>query len=149
MRSVRLVVKGKDVVATSRLALPWMCDSPQTGRARRKHPYIRGANKKNQSDPRWSDLGELSLTMLVNLVSSWLYLQMVVTEVISSDNLYCCLLSECEALRTCRFRSLRSQHYEEHLWKCSLQKHEYKRGYRVIDRQHLSGPTCFAKRFVA
>ena len=41
-------------------------------------------------------------TMLVNLVSSWLYLEMVMTGVISSSGLYCYLLSRCEALHTCR-----------------------------------------------
>ena len=34
VRSVRFVVKRRDVVATSRLALRWMCDSPRTGCAR-------------------------------------------------------------------------------------------------------------------
>jgi len=45
--------------------------------------------------------------MLVNLVISWLYFLMVTTRVISPGDLYCCLLPQCEALRTCRsgFRS--------------------------------------------
>ena len=51
---------------------------------------------------RWSDLGEWPVTMLVNLVNSWLYFLMVTTRVISSGDLYCCLLPQCEALRTCR-----------------------------------------------
>ena len=51
---------------------------------------------------RWSDLGEWPLIMLVNLVNSWLCLLTVTTRVISSGDLYCCLLSRCEALRTCR-----------------------------------------------
>jgi len=50
----------------------------------------------------WSDLGEWSLIMLVNLVNSWLCLRTVTTRVISSGDLYCCLLPRCEALRTCR-----------------------------------------------
>jgi len=50
---------------------------------------------------RWSDLGEWPLTMLVNLVNSWLCLRTVTTRVISSGDLYCCLLPRCEALRTC------------------------------------------------
>jgi len=40
--------------------------------------------------------------MLVNLVNSWLYLLLVTTRVISLGDLYCCLLPQCEALRTCR-----------------------------------------------
>jgi len=40
--------------------------------------------------------------MLVNLVNSWLCLLTVTTRVISSGDLYCCLLPRCEALRTCR-----------------------------------------------
>ena len=48
---------------------------------------------------RWSDLGEWPLIMLVN---SWLCLVTVTTRVISSGDLYCCLLPRCEALRTCR-----------------------------------------------
>jgi len=40
--------------------------------------------------------------MLVNLVSSWLYVLAVTTRVISSGDLYCCLLPQCEALCTCR-----------------------------------------------
>ena len=51
---------------------------------------------------RWSDLGEWPLIMLVNLVNSWLCLLTVTTRVISSRDLYCCLLPWCEALRTCR-----------------------------------------------
>ena len=51
---------------------------------------------------RWSDLGEWLLTLLVNLVNSWLYALTVTTRVISSGDLYCCLLPQCEALRTCR-----------------------------------------------
>jgi len=51
---------------------------------------------------RWSDLGERPLTMLVNLVNSWLCLRTVTTRLISSGDLYCCLLPRCEALRTCR-----------------------------------------------
>jgi len=51
---------------------------------------------------RWSDLGEWPLIMLVNLVNSWLCLLTVTTRVISSGDLYCCLLPRCEALRTCR-----------------------------------------------
>jgi len=51
---------------------------------------------------RWSDLGEWPLMMLVNLVNSWLCLLMVTTRVISSGDLYCCLLPRCKSLRTCR-----------------------------------------------
>jgi len=52
---------------------------------------------------RWSDLGEWPLIMLVNLVNSWLCLLTAMTRVISSGDLYCCLLPWCEALRACRF----------------------------------------------
>jgi len=42
-------------VATSWLALHWMCNSPQTGCARRITPHVCGVNKQNQSDlVRWS-----------------------------------------------------------------------------------------------
>ena len=51
---------------------------------------------------RWSDLGEWPLTMLVNLVNSWLCLRTVTMRVIFSGVIYCCLLPRCEALRTCR-----------------------------------------------
>jgi len=51
---------------------------------------------------RWSDLGEWPVIMLVNLVNSWPYMLMVMTRVISSGEIYCCLLPQCEALRTCR-----------------------------------------------
>ena len=50
---------------------------------------------------RWSDLGEWPLMMLVHLVNSWLCLLTVTTRVISSGDIYCCLLPRCEALRTC------------------------------------------------
>ena len=40
--------------------------------------------------------------MHVNLVNSWLYVLTVTTRVISSGDLYRCLLPQCEALRTCR-----------------------------------------------
>jgi len=40
--------------------------------------------------------------MLVNLVNSWLYFLIVTTRVILLGDLYCCLLPQCEALRTCR-----------------------------------------------
>jgi len=50
---------------------------------------------------RWSDLGQWPLTMHVNLVNNWLCLRTVTTRVISSGDLYCCLLPRCEALRTC------------------------------------------------
>jgi len=51
---------------------------------------------------RWSDLGEWPLTVLVDLVNSWLYALTVTTRVISSGEVYCCLLPRCEALLTCR-----------------------------------------------
>jgi len=51
---------------------------------------------------RRSDLGERPLIMLVNLVNSWFCLLTVTTRVISSGDLYCCLLPRCEALLTCR-----------------------------------------------
>jgi len=51
---------------------------------------------------RWCDLGEWPLIMLVNLVNSWWCLLTVTTRVISSGDLYCCLLRRCEALRACR-----------------------------------------------
>ena len=63
-------------VATSRLALCWMCDSPRTGCARRITPiYI------------------------------YIHIYMARTSnnrVIAACDLYCCLLPQCEALRTCR-----------------------------------------------
>jgi len=48
---------------------------------------------------RWCDLCEWPLTMFVNC---WLCLLTVTTRVISSGDLYCCLLPRCEGLRTCR-----------------------------------------------
>ena len=50
---------------------------------------------------RRSDLGEWPLIMLVNLVNSWLYVLTVTTRVISSGEFCCCLLPQCEALRSC------------------------------------------------
>jgi len=35
-----------DSVATSLVALHWLCDSPRTGRARRTKIYTRGASKQ-------------------------------------------------------------------------------------------------------
>ena len=40
--------------------------------------------------------------MLVKLVNSRLYLVLVMMSVISLVELYCCLLPQCKALRTCR-----------------------------------------------
>ena len=44
---------------------------------------------------RWSDFAEWPLIMLVNVVNSWLCLLTVTTRVISSGDLYCCLLPRC------------------------------------------------------
>ena len=70
---------------------------------------------------RWSDLGEWPLIMLVNLVNSWLCLLTVTTKVISSGDLYCCLLPWCEALHTCRLRfpiaTVQTIYFDSgHLW---------------------------------
>jgi len=34
------------IVATSRLALHWMCDSPERNVHEEQHPHIRGTNKQ-------------------------------------------------------------------------------------------------------
>ena len=88
-------------VATSLVVLRWLCDSPRMGCAWRITPLWMWCEQAIIEWSRWSDLGEWPLTMLVNLVNSWLCLRMVTTRVISSGDLYCCLLPRCEALRTC------------------------------------------------
>ena len=72
------LLKGGDVVATSPLPLHWMCNSPQTGCARRITPIY-----------MWREQA---------------------IRVISSGDLYCCLLPQCDALCTCRW-DFRSQQY--------------------------------------
>jgi len=52
--------------------------------------------------------------MLVNLVNSLLFVLTATTTVISSDELYCCLLPQCEALCTCH--SGFSDHNKMVLW---------------------------------
>ena len=86
---------------TSPVVLRWLCDSPRTGCARRTKIYVCGANEQYKVILMvlswWSPL-----IMLVNLVNSWLCLLTVTTRVISSGDLYCCLLPRCKALRSCR-----------------------------------------------
>ena len=89
-------------VATSPVVLRWLCDSPRTGCAWRITPLCMWREQAIIEWSRWSDLGEWPLTMLVNLVNSWLCLRTVTTRVISSGDLYCCLLPRCEVLRICR-----------------------------------------------
>jgi len=86
-------------VATTPLALPWMCGSPRTECAWRTTPIYLW--HEQVIIEWWSDLGEWPLIMLVNLVNSWLCLLTVMTRVISLGELYCCLLPQCKALRTC------------------------------------------------
>ena len=62
--------KQISAVATSPLALRWVCDSPRTGCARTTTIYIYIWTNNNR--------------------------------VIAAHDLYCCLLPQCEALRTCR-----------------------------------------------
>ena len=94
--------KGGDVVATSPVVLRWLCDSPRMGCAWRITTLCMWREQTIIEWSRWGDLGEWPLRMLVNLVNSWLCLRKVMTRVISSGDLYCCLLPRCEALRTCR-----------------------------------------------
>jgi len=92
----------KQTVATSPVALRWVCDSPQTGYAWRITPLCMWREQAIIEWSRWNDLGEWPLIMLVNLVNSWLCLLTVTTRGISSGDLCCCLLPRCEALHTCR-----------------------------------------------
>ena len=79
-----------------------MCDSPRKGCAWRITPICMWREQAIILWSRWSDLGEWPLIMLVKLVNSWLHFLIVTTRVISSSGLHCCLLPQCEALRTCR-----------------------------------------------
>ena len=87
-------------VASSLLALHWMCDSPWTGCVQRTTPIYKWREQAIIEWSRWSDLGEWPITLLVNVVNSWLYVLMVLMRVISLGELYCCLLPQCAALRT-------------------------------------------------
>jgi len=82
-------------VATSPVVLRWLCDSPRTGCAWRITTLCMWREQAIIEWSRWSDLGEWPLTMLVNLVNSWWCLLTVTTRVISSGDLYCCLLKHC------------------------------------------------------
>jgi len=75
-------------VATSPVALRWMCDSPRTGCARRTIIYI-----------------YIYIYRYVARTSN--------NRVSAAPELYCCLLPRCEALRTCRsgFSDRNSKHH--------------------------------------
>ena len=99
--------------------------------------------------------------MLVNLVNSWLYFLMLTARVISSGDLYCCFLPQCEALRTCRSGfpiAIRAKPAQNFWWAkyfdlrratvfcsgCWLLKHKMTRYSRNIGRHGTLGPYVFA-----
>ena len=76
-------------VATSPVVLRWFYVSPRTGLCAKNKSICMWHEQAIIEWSRWSDLGEWPLTMLVNLVNSWLCLRTVTTRVISSGDFYC------------------------------------------------------------
>jgi len=96
VQSVRFVVKRRDAVATSPLALRWMYDSPRTGCARSKIPKYMW---REQAIIEWSwcvsDDDEGTSMWTIECIDER------PQRVIMARDLYCCLRPQCEALRTC------------------------------------------------
>ena len=85
----------------------WRCDDcvihhERDVREEQKYMCVARTSNNRVIPVEWS-WWVTSNNMLVNLVNSWLCLLTVTTRVISSGDLYCCLLPLCEALCICRW----------------------------------------------
>jgi len=97
VRSVWFVVKRGDVVATSPLVLGWLCNSPLMECVRRITPLY-----------TWREQAIIEWLWCRRVISADIIVWTIedndqrTCRVVATHDLYCCLLPQCEALRTCR-----------------------------------------------
>jgi len=129
-------------VATSRLVLRWMRGSPQTGYAQRTTPMYMW---RERAIIEWSwrsisgDANDVTCERL-NVTTSipWH------VRVIMACELYCCLLPQCEAVRTCRGISGRnaSNGHRMKCWLIKINKQGEKRNLLHTVVKALFSVTC-------